>query len=211
MRVICVAVALGFAGASAQAFAVDLGEPNEVRAYWALHAGLAQAAASVGDVQEDFDAVGVGATVQAVDGERVAWGTSMGYRIFDSLAVEAAYLDLGQVDVQYASAESISNLDDAHPGGGSGVSLVALFRYRFNDEWQIRARGGAFYWQAEYQSIGHGGAVVKVKADGTDGLWGFGIGYHAASRLALVTDIIQFEFDRHPTALLRFGVEVDLY
>ena len=112
------------------------------------------------------------------------YGIILGYQILPYLAVEAAYVDLG--DFEYKSSALVSDgvttadLSAQLNGESSGATLSALGVLPIASGWEVYGRAGVYF--------GSNDAEVRFTADGiaesasdssssTEFLWGVGAGY----------------------------------
>jgi opacity protein-like surface antigen len=112
------------------------------------------------------------------------YGIILGYQVLPYLAVEAAYVDLG--DFEYKGRALVSDgvttadLSAQLTGESSGATLSALGILPFASGWEVYGRAGVYF--------GSNDAEVRFTADGlsesasdssnsTEFLWGVGAGY----------------------------------
>jgi len=187
-----------------------LAEENDwlSQAYITGNIGLADSHVSIGEVRTEFDKAGItNTTINDVDSRRTGYGIGLGYDITPNWAVELAYLDLGQVDVDFTSTQAI-DLTDVHPESGDGFTLSVLYKYMLDVKTHVRLRFGAFGWRADYDTTqGNGSASGKDSDSGTDLYWGAGLGHQVTEQITLIGEIQSFNFDRDDTTYLSIGAE----
>jgi len=83
-------------------------------------------------------------TVESVDDIRYGFGVGAGYSISPECSVEIGYLDLKQVDVEFSSTQTISELDDVIPESGEGVTLSGLYKYALDDRDEVSLCAGVY-------------------------------------------------------------------
>lgn len=178
------------------------------RTYTTANIGRANSHVTVNEVQAEFNAAGItNTTINEVDSRRIGFGLGLGYEICANWAVELAYLDLNQVDVDFTSTQAI-NMDDVHPESGDGFTLSILYKYALDTKTHARLRLGMFDWEAEYRtSQGNGSTTGKDSDSGTDMYWGAGLGHQMTNEFTLVGEIQNFDFDRDNTTYLTIGAE----
>lgn len=169
--------------------------------------GYADTDVSRGDMQAAFAQRGIGATVDAVDGSRLGWSLGLGYSLSERWAVEAAYLDLGEVEVDFTAPSTRANLAEVYPDSGRGAALSGLYRQPLGSSFELRARLGLFAWKQDYTTRRAGTQVDTYDESGTDLYWGMGAGYRLAERWSLSAELQRFEFDDEPTHYLSVGVQ----
>lgn len=177
--------------------------------YTMANIGRANSHVSVDRMQIAFDQAGiVNTSIDDVDGRRIGYGIGLGYEITANWAVELAYLDLGQVDVDFTSIQAVNNLEEVHPESGDGFTLSVLYKHILDAKTNIRVRFGAFDWSADYQTTQGNGTVTGTDSNsGTDIYWGAGLGHQVTDELTLIGEIQHFDFDRDNTTYLTFGAE----
>lgn len=176
--------------------------------YLNAHLGYATSGVSKSDVQKEANKEGINATIESVDDATTGYGIGIGYAFNSIWAVELGYLDLDQVDVEFSAAQAVNNLDDIHPESGDGVTLSGLYRYALNDQFGVRARLGAFSWDADYRTVAGPGGQTRTENDsGTDVYWGIGADYRLTEALSLTAEWQRFEFDNEDRSYFNAGVE----
>lgn len=176
--------------------------------YTTANFGRANSHVSVNEVQAEFNQAGIiNTTINDVDDRRLGYGIGLGYEITSNWAVEFAYLDLGQVDVDFTSTEDI-DLSKVHPESGDGFTLSVLYKHILEAKTSVRVRFGAFDWHADYHtSQGNGSSTGTDSDSGTDLYWGAGLGHQITDELTLTGEIQRFDFDRDDTTYLTIGAE----
>lgn len=180
-RTLCIGAlaAAGFAGASAQA--------ADTPWYFGLTAGQADYDIS-GD---DADAVVLDAFVtngftvlsgnSSLDTKDSAFGALAGLRLLPYLAVEAAYVDLGEA--KYAAAGLVTDGVSVVPASialdaqSKGPTVSALGILPLTDQWELFARGGVFFAKTEQNAnvlIGGFPGSDRVSDNSVEGLAGIG-------------------------------------
>lgn len=112
------------------------------------------------------------------------YGVLVGYQFLPYLAVEAAYVDLGDAEVKTNATVSdgftSADLRAKATTGSSGPSLSALGILPFMKNWEVHARAGVYFSNND--------ATARLAIDGleetandssnsTEFVWGAGIGY----------------------------------
>lgn len=175
--------------------------------YITANAGLADTDTSKSQLQNHLANEGIEAVVGSVDTERWGWGLGVGYDVGNGLAFEVGYQDLQEVDFTFSSIDTVNNVADIHPDSGEGMQLSAVYRYWITDQWNVQVRGGAFFWDADYDvKQANGTTVGKDKDSGVDPAWGVGGAYKISSQFAVSGEFRRYEFDNAKTDFYTLGV-----
>ncbi len=169
-----------------QAQALDLNfEPDNAYVGFQLY----QARGSQGkqDFVRDMARDDVDVTLHRYDVSRTAYQLLVGYQYHPRLAVEFGYLDLGDVTVDIAATASPRNLESAlennYPVTGEGWTLANQFLWPLQDQINLSAELGLFWWDGE---VDISGADVSPDLDSAlDPLLGIGVHYRLHQRIEL--------------------------
>ena len=152
-----------------------------------------------GQYSHDLDANGLGRQVDGALGDLglavsnassdasedgFSYGLLVGYQFLPYLAVEAAYVDLGDAEFKrnVTASDGVTSADVSTQvtTESSGPSLSALAILPLRKGWEAHARAGVYFSSTD--------ASLRLRVDGLDGstsdssnstefLWGAGIGY----------------------------------
>lgn len=154
-----------------------------VAGVWSVGAGYGWASGDTGtgDINSDLRAGGLDAQASSSDDTRGMWQAFMGYDFTPRWGVEAAYVDLGDVETTFSgTAVDIDTFlaasSDIHPNTAQGWQVSGVFRYELGLLPQFRgvARLGAFAWESDYELKGNGSSR-DVDEDGIDLTLGLGL------------------------------------
>jgi len=140
-----------------------------------------------GQLTGALDAIGLavidGSSNTSEDG--FTWGLTVGYQVFPFLAVEAAYLDLGEAEykanVDVTDGTSVAPLNATLTTDSSGAALSALgILPLWGSGWDVYGRIGMYF--------SNGDGTIRLASDGVSDsaskssnsesmLWGVGTGY----------------------------------
>ena len=109
-----------------------------------------------------------------------------GYTIMKFLAVEAAFVDVGQV-----SMETTVPTPAAVTAEADGFTIEALGIFPFANKWEAFAKAGLYLWDGSATITG-GITPTTQGSDGTDPTFGLGVGWNAFNR-----GQIRFEAERY--------------
>jgi OOP family OmpA-OmpF porin len=121
---------------------------------------------------------GVTATV-SIDDTDTGWKLFGGYQVNRNLAVEAAWVDLGEVGINV----NVSSPQTVSLGASSavdGFALSAVGMLPIGDRLDLIGRLGIYSWDVSAQAIvTDGGTAVQASADddGSDAVYGIGLEY----------------------------------
>ena len=132
--------------------------------------------ASFGRAQLDNEIAGL-----FLEDDAAAIKFGLGYDLGNDIALEASYVNLGEVESDI--------LGEGNDGTTSGVVLGARFTLPVTDTLFASARVGGFLWEAEIDTLD--GEFVN---EGEDIVYGVGLDFAATDRLALTASWDRFEF-----------------
>ena len=185
---------------------------NEVLSslYFTVNAGQADTELSPSRIESELAAKGITASASELDTERTGWALGIGYLFSDNLALEISYLDLQDVEYTLTTIDTVSDSDvaDVRPDSGDGAHISLLYRHPITDQWDVRARGGAFSWRADYDAkVLGGGKVDTSNESGVDLMWGLGTAYQLLPQWSVSFEYQRFEFDYASTDFYAVGVQ----
>lgn len=117
-----------------------------------------------------------------------------GYKFSPNLAVEGAWVDLG--DVTLSSGIGSASV------GTDGLEVAAVGIWPINPKWNVFGKLGLYMWDASV-STGFG----SVSEDGTDLMFGFGGTWNFAERISLRAEWERFDLDGEDADFLSVGVQ----
>lgn len=140
------------------------------------------AGASVGQASIDAcgDAGALGAT--SCDDEDTGWKVFGGYELNQNFAVEAAWVDMGEIS---ASGPGVSVTAE-----GDGFAFDVKGTLPINDQFGVFAKVGLISWELE-----GGGAASGLDDDGTDAMYGVGAHYMFTEQFGVVGEWEFFDTD----------------
>lgn len=115
------------------------------------------------------------------------WSLTLGYQFFRFLAVEAAWVDLG--DAEYKASVEVDDgtfiipLDTKVTNDSAGATLSALGILPFAGNWQVYGRAGVYFASNDLDVTASSGgeSVAGEDSDNTQEFyWGLGAGYTQA-------------------------------
>ena len=178
--------------------------------YVTAHIGRANSHVNVADVQQRVNRAGItNTTITSVNDRRIGFGLGLGYELNSNWAIELAYLDLEQVDIELTSTQTIKNLKNIHPESGDGITFSAVYKYPLDGNTDAILRLGVFNWDADYTTttIGSDSLTGSDSDSGTDLYWGFGLKQKLTKNLSLSGEFQRFEFDQDKSQYVRLGLE----
>ncbi|WP_227545911.1 putative Ig domain-containing protein [Marinobacter fonticola] len=159
------------------------------------------------DIEGRFADRGYQATVHSSDGGRLAGTIGAGYRLTESLALEIAWVDLGDTEITFSSTPVNRDIAAVHPESGQGPAASAIYRYAITDRLGLRARGGVLFWDRDYSTTQGEVAITDDEESGTDFFYGVGIDYRVSRLIFLTAEVQRFEFSRDPSHFVSAGFE----
>jgi uncharacterized repeat protein (TIGR01451 family) len=174
--------------------------PEEVRAQdrgWYAGAALGQASLDYGasDLTQALAGRGWNIIDPSVDDSDTAWKLYGGFSFNRVVALEAAWVDLGEVSTRFGASVPPNQVDTilgdtlaVHPALGQGAVLSAVFRWEAVPErFSLYARTGLFAWSADIDVDVVSGATGSVSGDdsGVDLMYGLGLEWRLNPRWSL--------------------------
>ena len=161
----------------------------------AANAGGWYVGGSVGQTSADIDgSVNPGPGI-SVDDSDTGFKVLGGYNIMKFLAVEAAFVDVGQVSVD----GTVQGIGSSVTAEADGFAVEALGIFPFANKFEVFAKAGLYLWDGDVAISG----LPSVGDDGTDPTFGLGFGWNAFSR-----GQVRVEAERYT---LDFVGDVDMY
>jgi hypothetical protein len=163
------------------------------------------------DVHRQFQAQGIDSTVHSVDSERLAWAIGVGYELADRWALEAGYLDLGEVKLSFDTPQSETDLARVHPSSARGATLAGLYNLPLGEYINAQARLGAFIWKSEYTTRRADARIDTDDDSGIDLLWGVALGYNVSRAGSVNLELQRIELEGEPTDVIGLQVRWRLH
>ncbi|HEY6643302.1 outer membrane beta-barrel protein [Povalibacter sp.] len=181
--------------------------------HWYAGATLGQARSDIseGELTRALQALGHDATASVDDARRTAWRVHAGYQWNSYLALEAGYVDLGELETRFAGAiadvpQFVADTNHLHPVSGGGFDLAAVARYDFASRAAITARAGMFVWDADIRTDNASVQTVKRKDDGSDALFGVGVEVNLYRNLSLHIEGTRYGIDHDHIDFVGAGI-----
>ena len=182
--------------------AILLMSANEVEAqgnwYVGVSAGTTNLDYSEADLTADLASLGWIINNPKVDDSNTTWKVYAGFEVNDWFAVEAGYVDLGEVITQFGATIPPTQIDallsdtfSVHPYQGDGWMVAGVARYAFvPDQFSVVGRAGLFAWESKttVRVISGGTGSVAGDDSGTDAMFGVGVEWQINEQWALTAD-----------------------
>ena len=164
-----------------------------------------------GDVNAALAITGVTGTV-VVDDEDLGWKGFWGYNFNKYMAIEGAYVDLGEVDGDFTVTAPV-------PGVGKsvievdGFTVLGIGQYPVLERVDLFAKVGAYFWDAEGRitlNSGMNEAAFETDEDGTDLVYGAGAVYEFTEHVAVRAEWERYSDvgdDENDVDFLSIGIE----
>jgi|GEM_PF-5780933 len=175
--------------------------------YLTLDVGYLSADTSQTEIQDEINRRGIDAVVNNLDTDRFGFGIGVGYQLFDAMAIEFGYQDLGEVDFKLTAQESPENTTDLQPISGQGLHLSGLYSHTLTDALSLRLRAGLLAWQNESTIIVDGQSLSNTDNDGVDPLFALGAGYKFSPHLTVNIELQRYFFDGADSDALKLGLQ----
>lgn len=112
------------------------------------------------------------------DDSDTAAGAFVGYSFNENFALEAGYMDLGNIDSLVGDCER--QQDVAADPSADGATLSAVARAPIGDKFSVYGKFGAFFWNMDRDAVG---GLPSASDDGVSPLAGVGLGYSFTERV----------------------------
>lgn len=157
---------------------------------------------SIGQSDVDEEVASGLITSGSVDGKDTAWKLFGGYMFSRNLGIEGAYVDLGEVSY---SGEFFGSPVTGGKVGITGFTIAALGSLPVSEQFSVFGKLGLFVWEAEASDT-TGGVPFSDKADGTDLMFGIGLGYQFTRNLGVRAEYEMFAADEADAGLVSVGI-----
>ncbi len=158
------------------------------------------------DLNSVFEERGFNVEANDVENERGAFSLGLGVQLTPEVAVEAAYLDLGEVNVRFSGSADgqeqafADSLKDVYPESGKGLATSMKYSWQFASRGFLYGRAGVFFWENDYElSHLNGAGLGSQSQSGTDLMLGVGIGHNFNKQWRGSAEVQRFEFDHDST------------
>lgn len=121
----------------------------------------------------------------SVDEEDVSFSIGAGYSFTKMFALEAGYVDLGEVEFSVPAAAYTASLS------ADGFYFGPRLTLEITPQFEVYGRVGVFAWDAEFKdSLGDSGSD-----DGTDIYFGIGAAYKISEQVSLGADWTRYAYE----------------
>lgn len=117
-----------------------------------------------------------------------------GYNFNQNFGLEVGWIDLGEVKVTGPGGSASVEVD--------GFQLAAVGTYPINPQFSIFGKIGVYMWDASVSST----VGISGSDDGTDLMFGAGVGWNFTPNLALRAEWEHFDFDDNGADLLSASI-----
>lgn len=144
------------------------------------------------------------ASAKAMDDSDTAFKVTGGYRFLSWLAVELAWVDLGNAETYYRLTHQNTHADITGEYRLDGFTAAIAGQYNFNDQFGVSARVGVFASRLKYEehglvSVNDPYSFVADKEDETNTMVGLGASWKPHANWEL-----RFDWDRYLDIGTRF-------
>jgi len=188
-----------------RAHAIDLG--------WYAGAGLGGAWSGVSASELDSRLAGLGYTTSSViDDVDFGWKVFGGYQFHEYFALEAIYVDLGEVSSTISPivpvgspAQFVADAATVHPYSVNGVALAGVLTWPVNDNIMVFGKFGGFRWDADVK-VWCSTCLGTTTADGWDWMGGAGAEYDFTNDVGVRLEWEHYATDRDDVELFSGSV-----
>lgn len=186
-----------------------LAAPAEIQAQDKWYLGISGGTTSLdynsGDLTSDLARLGWTISDAKVDDSSDAWKYYAGFRLNDWFAVEAGYVDLGEVVTEFSATIAPTQIDallddtfSVHPYQGDGWIVAGAGRWALvPDEFFLVGRAGFFSWESKTRVRVAQGGTGSVAGDdsGTDAMYGVGVEWQFDEKWSLTADWERYQLN----------------
>jgi len=180
-------------------------DPEQRPWYLGADLGLAYSEVRSQHVNERLAAQGLQGSADVDNRRRLAGLVYGGWQFHPHMALQAGYVDLGELSVAFSSLDSAldtSDLDTVWPRSGSGIELSLQGRLQMTQNLSGFAQLGLFNWRGSYQLDGSGTHSIR----GTDPVFGMGAQWKLSDRWATRLNWSRYQLDDDHTQLIAVGL-----
>ena len=173
--------------------------------------GLARGDVGASEMNARMAELGYSAQARVSGQNRTAWKILGGYQYSDYLAVEAGYLDLGEVRTRLSGspvdiADYLNSANLVHPRSASGYEIALVGRYPFDEKNSVYVRGGLLFASSRYQADAQTDFAKRSSSD-RDGFIGVGYGYEINDRWGLHLSAENYRVENENIQLIGVGLK----
>ncbi len=184
-----------------------------------LHPGAASAeddwyvSASLGSLSLDYDGAdltsdlasrGWTITDVTVDDSGTAWKIVGGFNVNEYFALEAGFVDLGDVTTRYSTTIPPTEIDNilndtlaVHPLQGDGWVTSAVLRWPVQDNLALTARAGWYFWESDVdvRVVTGGTGSVSDRESGSDAMFGVGLEWQLNQQWSVTAEYERYQLN----------------
>jgi hypothetical protein len=160
------------------AFFTALTAADETGIFFGGGGGYSALEGSDNDLVTELASIGITSTA-TVDDDDVGWKVFLGYNFTEHFGLEAAYVDLGDVDFDIAISAPIPATSTAKVEV-DGFTIFGIARYPLSEQIELFAKVGGLLWDSDGEVAvitGAATSVVDIDDDGFDISFGLGMKY----------------------------------
>ena len=182
--------------------------------YLGVGAGSAQTGVKSADLDSRLEGIGYTTSSRLKDTDS-GWKTFVGYDFNDRFALEATFVDLGEItsDIDVEDWPDPGALDPAvfvadavtvHPYSVGGFAVTGVATLIDGENVTLQAKAGVFSWEADVKvwCATECSDIAKTTEDGTDWTAGLALGFDLGERVGMRAEWERYATDRD---------DVDLY
>jgi OOP family OmpA-OmpF porin len=151
----------------------------------------------------------------SVDDKDKGWKIFSGYQFTPNLAVEASYVDLGEINSEFNATilpdtlqTLLGDAADIHPYMATGFTVAALISVDISQSGSVFGKVGLFNWDAEGNvEETASGQSVKFDDSGNDLVYGLGVKFDMNRQWSLLAEWEMYNADRNDIQFYSIGVK----
>ena len=173
--------------------------------------GVARSNASAADLDAALQSQGFDVAITLSDRSRSAWRAYAGRQLLEHFAVEAGYVDLGEISATFSGTVAdidalLRSANALQPPSAEGVDVAAVFSCAPTSRLELQARAGVFFWDADFITRNGDVTTVRRKEDGMDGLLGVGAELRLVGQLSARADAVWYGVGSDHIDLMSIGL-----
>ena len=161
--------------------------------------GEARGNESMNDLNAQLSTAGANATARNLDANRSSYSIFAGVRVVENFDIEAAYVDLGDADVEFRGTAAdidsfITSVQSVKAVTANGLSMRVKGTMPVVNGVGVFGRLGIFAWKSEHTLSGSS-VTRTIKDDGTAWDWALGIHYPFGEHISAQFEWGQYQLD----------------
>ncbi len=202
--------------ATFSSFSIQADSPENNDSHWYVGTAVGNVigSRSSNEYRTDLANSGVAVSSLDVDDSRIGWKFNIGFDVSQSVAIEAGYMDLNDVNLEANGeltdvAAFAANGSNIQPNSADGFTLSSIYRYSVSQNFGLTGSIGVFNWDGDFSTRVQP-ADENISSDsnsGTDFYFGLGGGYQLFDDVTLSIEWEHYQLDSENAEIWSIGVD----